>query len=446
MESKKQQEATMRKGSLAYLALALLFAARAEAQDVPASIQQAPAPTVVKQLPLGNNPAPSDPAGNFAPCSESRPACVDDYGQPIRVWGSVDYLMWWVKPGPLSTPLVTTGSTDDAVPGALGQPHTSVLFGGSNLDYGTTSGLRFAAGLWLPECSTNGIEASYFVFEMRAAHFGAASDPGGNFLIARPVISASDGTEFAYVVTSPGISTGGVSVSSTTWMQSFDINLAGDLIHESNVDLQLLAGFRLVNLEEDLRIGESIIPLQPGVFQFQAGPADPPSSLDILDHFRTVNRFYGGQLGGRLNWCLDKLNVAVTGKLALGVTQEVITVDGSTSLLTPGAPTVTVPGGILAQPTNIGRTVRNEFSVVPEVGINLGYQITPNLKAVVGYNFLYWSNVARPGDQIDRTVNFTQVPIDPTFGPLNGAARPALTPHSTDFWAQGINLGLQLQF
>ena len=65
---------------------------------------------------------------------------------------------------------------------------------------------------------------------------------------------------------------------------------------------------------------------------------------------------------------------------------------------------------------------------------------------MVGYNFLYWSNVARPRDQIARTVNFTQVSIDPTFGPLNGAARPVPMPHLTDFWAQGINFGIQFQY
>jgi hypothetical protein len=65
---------------------------------------------------------------------------------------------------------------------------------------------------------------------------------------------------------------------------------------------------------------------------------------------------------------------------------------------------------------------------------------------LVGYSFLYWSNVVRPGDQIDRTVNFTQVPIDPTNGPLSGSARPALMPRQNDFWAQGFNFGIEIQF
>jgi hypothetical protein len=426
----------MRILSLAYFVIAVLFAARAEAQNRPTPTEPGPVPTFETQFPLDNS---NPPAG-----LDHHPLWWTGWKEP-RVWLSADYLLWWVKSAPLSTPLVTTGSTDDLVPGALGQPQTKVLFGDSNVTYGAASGLRVAGGVWLPEAPV-GIEASYFVLWVPSAHFNVSSDANGNPLIARPVINALSGNEFAYVDASPGISAGGVSISSSAWMQSFDINAAAALVSAGNVELDLLAGFRFLDLEEELAIGDSIIPLQAGAFLFQGGPADPPSTLAITDRFRTVNRFYGGQFGGRLHWRMDRFHVAVTGKLALGVTDEAISVDGSTLLITPGAPAVSSPGGILAQPTNIGRTDHSEFSVVPELGINLDYQITANLKAVVGYNILYWSKVARPGDQIDRTVNPTQVPIDPSFGPLNGPARPTLVPRSTDFWAQGINFGIEVLF
>jgi hypothetical protein len=463
----------MRKGFLAYFAVALWFAARAEAQYLPNPAQPAPAPPGSKQLPTANVSQPVQPnaaagindpavsslmwdmnppgrpdaaAGGFAPVNGPCPTCSACAAQPTQIWASADYLLWWIRPGPLSTPLVTTGSPADPIPGALGQPNTQVLFGNSNLDYGTASGLRLAAGVWFPEYPALGIEGCFFVLERRSVHFDAASDPNGNPVIARPVISALDGSEFAYTDALPGIAAGGVGVSSTTRLESFDINFSASVTNQQNITVNLLAGFRTLYLQEDIRIQDSITPLQAGVFLFQTGPADPPSSLAIMDYFRTSNNFYGGQLGARLHWSLDRLDVAFTGKLALGVTQQLINVAGSTSLSTPGADTMTGPGGILAQPTNSGRFLRNEFSVVPEIGINLGCQITPNLKAVVGYNFLYWTNVARPGDQIDRTVNFTQVQIDPSFGPLTGAARPALTAHSTDFWAQGINFGIEIQY
>src|SRR5439155_16426377 len=115
------------------------------------------------------------------------------------------------------------------------------------------------------------------------------------------------------------------------------------------------------------------------------------------------------------------------------VTREAANIEGSTSLQTPTT-TVTVPGGVLAVASNSGRNARNEFAAVPEVGVNLGWQLRPWLRANIGFTFLYWSNVLRPGDQIDRTINFAQVPSDPTFGLPGGPRRPAFTFNETDFW------------
>jgi hypothetical protein len=64
----------------------------------------------------------------------------------------------------------------------------------------------------------------------------------------------------------------------------------------------------------------------------------------------------------------------------------------------------------------------------------------------VGYTFLYWSQVVRPGNQIDTTVNTTQVPTHPEFGPLTGPAQPMVPFRTTDFWAQGISLGVEVTF
>lgn len=77
-----------------------------------------------------------------------------------RFWGDVGYLLWWVKPGPLPVPLVTTGSDLDPLPSVIGQPGTAVLFGNRNLEYGTFSGLRLTAGMWLtPEANVGGRRA-----------------------------------------------------------------------------------------------------------------------------------------------------------------------------------------------------------------------------------------------------------------------------------------------
>jgi len=80
--------------------------------------------------------------------------------------------------------------------------------------------------------------------------------------------------------------------------------------------------------------------------------------------------------------------------------------------------------------------------------LTLGYDLTPRLKATVGYTLLYWTNVARPGDQIDLNVDPRQFPpVNPLQPPPPTAtAQPAFALHTSDFWAQGLNVGLDYRF
>jgi len=115
-------------------------------------------------------------------------------------------------------------------------------------------------------------------------------------------------------------------------------------------------------------------------------------------------------------------------------------VDGSTTVSVPGGGTTIYSGGLLAQETNQGVHTRNELAVIPELGVTLGFDITCRLRATVGYTFLYWSRVARPGGAVD--LDASQLPPeDPT-----GLRRPAVRFVADDFWAQGINLGLDYRF
>jgi hypothetical protein len=186
--------------------------------------------------------------------------------------------------------------------------------------------------------------------------------------------------------------------------------------------------------------------LVPGQLTFLGGPADPPNSLTILDRFSTYNRFFGGQLGGRVFWHLANLELGATGKVALGSTQQQAILTGITTLNMPGGTPTTNPGGILVQPTNSTRFFQSTFGVVPEFGLDLGYWLTPQIRLGMGYQFLYWSRVARPGNEIDTTVNAAQVPRDIRFANGLGDPRPAFGFHSSAYWAQGINWGVLFQY
>src|SRR4051794_28610789 len=45
---------------------------------------------------------------------------VPEYGAASRFWVQGEYLLWWLKPGPLGTPLVTTDPSQGVAQGSGG--------------------------------------------------------------------------------------------------------------------------------------------------------------------------------------------------------------------------------------------------------------------------------------------------------------------------------------
>ncbi len=204
--------------------------------------------------------------------------------------------------------------------------------------------------------------------------------------------------------------------------------------------VDLLGGFRFLQLRESYTISTS-------------SPNNPPNPSDVwntTDAFDARNRFYGLQVGARAAYDQGPWVASVIGKLALGTMQQRVSVNGSleTNDYNNYGPTQTFPGAYFALPSNSGDHSRNTFAVVPEVALNLGYRLTPQATVYVGYSFLYASNVARPGEQINRNINPTQTVAYGNDPPamLVGAAQPTFNFKTTDFWAQTLSIGLAYRF
>ncbi len=116
-----------------------------------------------------------------------------------------------MKGGPVNTPLVTTGSLADAVPGALGQPGTQVLFGDHAMNYGALSGVRLGGGIELVPGLA--LEGNYFLLQHGAVHFAAASNAAGSPLIARPFFNNQLGIEDSLGTSVPGVWAGSTLTS-----------------------------------------------------------------------------------------------------------------------------------------------------------------------------------------------------------------------------------------
>jgi hypothetical protein len=121
-----------------------------------------------------------------------------------------------------------------------------------------------------------------------------------------------------------------------------------------------------------------------------------------------------------------------------------VNIAGVTAVSEPGIPPVNGLGGLLALPSNMGRFSKDRVGLVPEFGARLGFQVTAHVQAFAGYSFLYWSDVARAGNEVDLVVNPALLP--PAHTPVSGPLRPMPLLTNSSFWAQGIDLGVELSF
>jgi hypothetical protein len=263
--------------------------------------------------------------------------------------------------------------------------------------------------------------------ERRFVHQGVSADDNGNPSISLPFFSMTPGQtgEFIQPLSSPGTFTGDILVSSSLQLWGAEVNGAICLWRTAGFEFTSLFGFRYLDLQERLNFfGDS--------FDVTSG-----NGFFFNDRFSTHNQFSGGQLGARINWNLNRLAFDATGKLAMGTTHQVVDIHGSSSL--------SDNGGFFAQPSNIGRTTANRFGIIPTLELKLRYNIYSSWQLFFGYDFMYWNQVVRPGNQVDRNLNLTQSSVFGT-GTLNGPATPVPLFNRTDFWAQGITFGLELRY
>ena len=64
----------------------------------------------------------------------------------------------------------------------------------------------------------------------------------------------------------------------------------------------------------------------------------------------------------------------------------------------------------------------------------------------MGYDFLFINETARPGSQINLNVNTALVPSSPNFGSAVGASEPSRLTKRDEFWAQGIQFGIEFRY
>jgi hypothetical protein len=429
----------------------------AETSGGAAPRQVAPEPSLsAGQMVTGDLAGGNGPCVTTASTTESGSASCSDctiFGGPEgRFWFRGESVLYWTR-GQRVPPLATTSpaGTPLAEAGVLGLPNTTILFGGDRAEVGVHGGFQITLGGWLDEGHCWGLEGDYLDLgrESTGYHSGLVD---GDRILARPFFNADrnnlpDSQIVAFPVnpaspTDPALS-GVLNIDVSTYFQSAGLHLRRNLWSEdwdcaagqrpcgcglNGFRLDGTAGYRVYRLQDRLRIHQVSAVLSEGEVQ--------SAGLDVTDAFDTANEFQGADLGLIANIYRGRWSFGLTAKAALGGNHKTARINGQ-SIFTPlqGAPEVT-PDGLLTQASNSGEYSKNQFVIIPEFGTEIGYQITCNLRAFVGYNIIYWDKVARAGDQPDLNISFANQPAGP----------PVFQFHESSFWAQGIRLGGELRF
>lgn len=368
-------------------------------------------------------------------CCDCGDCCGDMFCNPGHgFWGRGEYLMWWMS-GATAPPLVTTSPDDTPINEAGRLPEAEILFPTERLGIDGRPGGRFTLGYWCDDAQSIGIEGNYFFLDKAGAGFQASSDDDGSPILARPFIDAATGDEDAILVAYPDVFAGTVTVASSSDILGAEANLRKAILGDRHCRLDLLAGYRFLQVHESLSVFQNQISIDPGSI-IPLG-----TQFSIQDNFVTRNEFHGGQVGmivqkQHRRWTLEGL-----GKVAFGAWNQQVRIGGFTSIAIPNEPVEVEEGGILALGSNSGTFKRNTFTAIPEAGLNLRYQLTQCWKLNVGYTFLYLPRIVRPANNIDRRIDTNQFPPLPTAGTF-----PEFKFKESDAWLQGVNVGVECRF
>jgi hypothetical protein len=362
-----------------------------------------------------------------------------------------EYALWFVSSSRAFPAIAATGP--------LGQPGSLQLEGARDAEHVRSnpgSGGRFAVGYWLIEDNPwvpggirdLGAEARFFFVGQRSGDFQTGSEP----ILVRPFFDLNLGQEAGFVVAAPGLASGSIFAHAQLSLWGAEANVWKNIYYNypgTTLSVSLLAGFRYLSLDQRLELG-SLSVFNQDLSSFTDFLPFAGNTLLVQDSFVTHNRFYGGQVGlTGTCWPLDCVRLEGTVKLGLGVTREELNIVGSQVRTFPNGTTVSSVGGLFALPSNIGHHERNKFTQVPELGLRLAVPVLDHLTVSGGISALYWSRLIRPGLQIDRQIDVSQLPNLPgATSPATptGLARPSVPFNESDLWLLGVNIGVEVSW
>jgi hypothetical protein len=354
-------------------------------------------------------------------------ACDCPLCRPRHAWASAEALMWWGK-GRSTVPLATSGTN-----GIL--PNAPILFGDGSVGNRLAAGARADFGFWVDDCENLGVGLKVWGLNGDSSEFHGQSLTGSPVL-ARPFYNVVQDQEDAFLVASPGLLVGTLAADTNSSMLATEAYLRSSMFAGRGYNIDFIGGYHFLRFDNDLSVFSNSMSIDP------AGVVPVGTIIDVLDEFNAENEFHGGMFGLASEARYGKWSLGSVFKCSVGNMRQTVGIDGYQSVTTPNNASTITPGGILAQPTNMGTYERDVTAWIPELTLNVGYDVRNWLRFTVGYNALWISNAAFAGDQIDYNVNPTQFGGNPLIGP----ASPSFTFQENDYWLHGLTIGGTLLF
>ncbi len=351
-----------------------------------------------------------------------------------NAWVTGEFLFGW-SAGVSFPPMVTTSPTGTAQAdaGVLGETTTTTLLSGTQ-NSGLLPGFRFGAGYIYDQEYGLGVEAGFMFLSSNSSSLSFDS-ADHNGILARPFTDATSSTPASVLIGFTGLSTGTINVESQVDnFYSVNLDLTENILKlDSELQMEALFGYRFASFGDSLSIQHHIV-----------STTMPGTTIDASDSFSAKNTFNGLDLGLRTSYSLnDRLSLSVLTKVAAGNMRRTVDIRGSTTTVSGAPPPTTASGGMYALSSNIGEYRSNDWTVLPEAGINLAWKFRPNLNLRLGYSLIYLTKGARAASQLDTTLNPNLFPpAVPGATPL----RPTYPGSFNDFWIQSLNVGLDLMF
>ncbi len=338
-----------------------------------------------------------------------------------KFYGTVEYLHYWMDNFE-TPPLATVGAPASIIVGGDGFP-----------DIEQRQGYRTVIGLWVDDHQRYAVEGVFFFLGERTPSVSVLSP--GDPPINRVFTDANTGLPNGVPIAIPGVGPGGVQVDVLSRVWGFETNVRKELLRFGWGNVDLIGGFRYLQIDEGLSINS------------QSMFSGPTSGFFNHDFFGTENQFMAGQVGIHTEFRIGKFFGSLWGKCALGMNHQTVLINGATIVgpPTPAGTQLGLLGGVLAQATNIGEREQNEFMVLPEAGVQFGVQLTENVRLGGGYSFMYLPNVVRPGQHIDPVVDPTLIPQLFQASPA-GNARPTFAFLTEALWLHGVNVELEFRY